>query len=223
MHTRIVIIVGVVALALGLGWFVKAQNGAGSLPTFETGQILTAEALNTIVAQVEANTNAIQGSDIFTFTSTLSRAQELPAPPLDPANPGTLTGGTITLEFDEGLTQVVASLTLEGDAATVAAAHLHCNRAGLTGPVVFGFVSPGPCDLTQLQAGMLECPLTNADFTGADCVQDAEGNPLIGRPVNNIAALFFALRDGLIYANVHTVENPAGEIRGQLIQGSHND
>jgi hypothetical protein len=40
----------------------------------------------------------------------------------------------------------------------------------------------------------------------------------IGMPINNIASLAFAMRDGLIYANVHTVANSGGEARGQLLE-----
>jgi hypothetical protein len=41
---------------------------------------------------------------------------------------------------------------------------------------------------------------------------------VVGRPVNNIAALAFAKRDGLIYVNLHTPTQPAGEVRGQLVE-----
>ena len=41
---------------------------------------------------------------------------------------------------------------------------------------------------------------------------------LIGRPVNNIASLAFAMRDGLIYANVHTVAHSGGEVGGTRAQ-----
>jgi len=42
---------------------------------------------------------------------------------------------------------------------------------------------------------------------------------LIGRPVRNIASLTAAPFEGLIYANVHTIDNPAGEVRAQLVPG----
>ncbi len=123
--------------------------------------------------------------------------------------------GEIEAEFDEGLTQVKVELKVEGLAAVNEAtrAHFHCAFAGANGNIAFGIVDPGPadCEPADLAAGDLECTLTNADFTEADCVDE------IGRPVSNIAALFFAMRDGLIYLNIHTPDNGGGEIRGQLL------
>lgn len=81
----------------------------------------------------------------------------------------------------------------------------------MNGPVVvflFGPADPG-IDVDGLLA---EGELTNANFEEADCVT------VIGTPVNNIASLAFAARNGLIYANVHTEANPAGEVRGQLFE-----
>ena len=63
-----------------------------------------------------------------------------------------------------------------------------------------------------------EGTLTNADSTGADCV------PTIGRVVNNLASLAFAMRDGLIYANVHTrPQFMGGEVRGQMVEVIDDD
>lgn len=149
----------------------------------------------------------------FQVKSTLSGAQEV-APPVG----STLTGGEATIEFDAGLSQAEVTLTLAGDAAAANAAHLHCNRAGADGPVFLGLVEPGTCDPAQLAAGTLTCTLTNESFNAdADCLGT------VGRPINNIASLFFAARDGLVYINVHTTANPGGEIRGQLIESDDTD
>ena len=88
-------------------------------------------------------------------------------------------------------------------------AHLHCHRAGQNGPIVaFLF---GPVGGVNVNGELAAGTLTNVDIAVVDCVTP------IGRPVNNIPSLAFAVRDGLIYANVHTVANSGGEVRGQLL------
>jgi len=135
------------------------------------------------------------------FKATLDGAQEVPAV-------ATMTTGEIHARFNPALSEVAVELTIN-NGVDVTRAHFHCARPGANGPIAFGLFVPGP--LTFDNAGA-QGTLTNADFSGADCV------PNIGRPVNNIAALAFAMRDGLIYLNVHTTANPGGEIRGQLLE-----
>jgi len=160
-----------------------------------------------VVAYASAQAPPSEASS-FQLESTLSSAQEV-TPPLN----STVTGGEVTIELDAGLSEAQVTLTLEGDASTVTGAHLHCARPGVDGPIFLGLVDPGMCDAAQLAAGMLTCTLTNEDIVAeADCMGTVE------RPITNIAALFFAARDGLVYFNVHTVANPAGELRGQLVE-----
>ncbi len=139
------------------------------------------------------------------FDAELTTAQFVAPPAL---TPGMIVGADVLAVFDEGFTQVEVTLKVEGG-ATVGAAHLHCARAGVNGTVPLGLFAPGPLVFDGFEAKGV---LTNADFTGADCV------PFVGRPVNNIAALALAMRDGLIYLQVHTAENPAGEVRGQMLE-----
>ncbi len=141
------------------------------------------------------------GAGDFNFKAELSTAQAVPAP-----GPGLITSANIKAKFDRALTRVEVDLMVMGG-ANVVAAHFHCERPGVAGPVAFGLFSPGPLAYDGSQAKGV---LTNADFTGADCV------PFIGRPVNNIAALLFAMKDGLIYINLHTTDNLTGEVRGQM-------
>jgi CHRD domain len=156
-----------------------------------------------ILAALLAVSSSAYGDGGLRFEATLSGAQEVPTVTTD-------TTGQIQVEFDAGLTQAEFELSVFNGVG-VMVAHFHCGRAGENGPVVvflFGPVSGGIDVDGKLAAGTV----TNADFMGVDCV------PVIGRPVNNIASLFFAARDGLIYANVHTVAHSGGEARGQLLE-----
>ena len=126
----------------------------------------------------------------------------------NPAASVSFFSADVTVTFDDALTEVDVKLKVDGG-DNVVAAHLHCALPGEDGPVAFGLFSPGPLVFDGKEAKGV---LTNADFTGADC------NDFIGRPVNNVAALAFAMREGLIYVNVHTTDNLAGEVRGQLLE-----
>lgn len=141
------------------------------------------------------------------FKAFLSGAQEVPA--VD-----TRAKGRVKVKFDKAFTKVTVDLRISNLADTFAAAHFHCNRPGLNGPVVFGLINPGAL---TFDGRRIRGTLTNADFSGADCLG------LVGRPVNNIAALAFAMRDGLIYINVHSTDFRGGEIRGQMVEGDDDD
>ncbi len=137
------------------------------------------------------------------FEAEMTTAQEVPTP-----GPGLISGSDVLAVFDEGFTEVDVTLKVDGG-DNVVAAHFHCALPGEVGPVAFGLFSPGPLVFDGTKAKGF---LTNADFTVADC------NPSIGRPANNIAALALAMREGLIYANVHTTDNFPGEVRGQMLE-----
>lgn len=147
-------------------------------------------------------------ADGLKFEAKLSGAQEV-MEAMTPAR------GRIVAKFDAAFTRVRVDLRIRGLTGDFVGAHFHCNRAGLNGTVAFGLVNPGPLSLV---GNRIRGTLTNADFNNNDCV------PNIGRPVNNIAALAFAMRDGLIYVNVHSVPDfAAGEIRGQMLPAHDDD
>jgi hypothetical protein len=143
------------------------------------------------------------------FTARLSAPQETAVVDSDGA-------GRASVRFDAALTRVFVDLRIDNLVGGFRAAHFHCNRPGANGPVAFGLVSPGPL---EFDGRRVRGTLTNADFNGADCVAVS----FVGRPVNNIAALAFAMRDGLVYLNVHTDLYPGGEIRGQLLPAGGRD
>lgn len=93
---------------------------------------------------------------------------------------------TATLNSDES--QLVVSGTFEGLTGAAAGAHIHGPaEEGVTAGVLFA--------LTFDAATSGELSGTWDDITEQQVQQ---------------------LRDGLFYVNVHTAQNPAGEIRGQL-------
>ena len=135
------------------------------------------------------------------FTALATGAQEVPE------NDSTATA-KVRATFDEGFTKVDVQISIDGIFSSILAAHFHCSHAGANGPVAFGIFSPGP--LNQLLPGKTKFTLTNADAM-VDCT------PVIDRPANNIAALAQAMKEGLIYFNLHTSDHPPGEVRGHMI------
>jgi len=149
--------------------------------------------------------NAYAGGKIK-FKAELSDAQSVSVPPLVP---GLIESAKINADFEKDLSAVKVKLTIEGG-SNVAAAHFHCARAGANGPVAVTILSAvGPLFFDGIEASGT---LTNADVHANTCMS------VIGRPVNNIASLALAMRDGLIYVNVHTSDNPGGEFRGQMLE-----
>ncbi|MDF9451097.1 CHRD domain-containing protein [Bacillus toyonensis] len=88
------------------------------------------------------------------------------------------------------------------DIENVVVAHLHLGAKGTNGPVVAFLFGP----ITNPVS--IEC----ATFTGMITQEDLVG-PLAGQTLDALVSEIIA---GNIYINVHTVQHPNGEIRGQL-------
>jgi hypothetical protein len=95
------------------------------------------------------------------------------------------------------------------DIKNVTVAHIHLGREGENGPVVVTLFGP----LTKAVS------IEKAVFTGMISRGELEG-PLAGH------SLFVLLREmqrGNTYVNVHTLQNPDGEIRGQIISTTERE
>ena len=86
-------------------------------------------------------------------------------------------------------------------------AHLHMGVAGEAGPVVANLL-PGDFDASNARQVRRFSRLLSGRITADDLV-----GPLAGQ---SIGALAQAIQNGEIYVNIHTEQNPSGEIRGQL-------
>ncbi|WP_307474806.1 CHRD domain-containing protein [Paenibacillus harenae] len=81
-------------------------------------------------------------------------------------------------------------------------AHIHLGPKGVNGPVVVTLFGPNKFGIS-VRRGIVRGVLTAADLSG----------PLAGL---TIADLITEFNNGNAYVNVHTVQNPNGEIRGQI-------
>lgn len=86
-------------------------------------------------------------------------------------------------------------------------AHIHLAPAGQNGPIV-AWLYPEEGQEPELIEGRFNGVLATGTITDADLV-----GPLAGMSVDD---LLQEIKDGETYVNVHTQQNPGGEIRGQI-------
>jgi hypothetical protein len=94
----------------------------------------------------------------------------------------------------------------------VTAAHLHCAIPGKNGPVIVPLYSSGSSTPMNSNGQLASGSITAADILPA--AMQCSPN------IQTLQHLMQAMREGQIYVNVHTVQNPSGEIRGQIMSGS---
>lgn len=88
------------------------------------------------------------------------------------------------------------------DIAKVTQAHIHVGRRGQNGPVVVFLFGPSKFGIT-VRRGIVSGVLTRRDLVG----------PLQGRTIRDLIREF---NNNNAYVNVHTIQHPNGEIRGQV-------
>ena len=176
---------------------IPLEGGAGGTAgvwTVPAGTVLTAAQLTTLRADgfyvnihtVNNGAGEIRGQIPFTGTITLSTA-------LSGAQevPVVATGGsgTASLTVNLGSGALSGSVTFTGLGSNATLAHIHEGAAGVNGPVAIPLVggAGGTAGTWTVPAGTFMT-----------------------------AAQLAALRANGLYVNIHTVNNGAGEIRGQI-------
>jgi hypothetical protein len=135
------------------------------------------------------------------FRAHLTGAGEVPA--VDTAAQGQsivrIVDGGAALEFQ----LIVANI--DG----VVQSHIHCGAEGVNGPVVVFLFGPVPAGVTH--NGLLAA----GTATAADLIPLPD-SPECPGGIADFDDLLAKIRSGDAYVNVHSLEFPAGEIRGQL-------
>lgn len=134
-----------------------------------------------------------------TFFADLSGDQEVPAVVSS-------TSGKFDIQFNKDYTEAEFTLRVD-DGIQLFMAHLHCAPVGSNGPAVvfLAGVHPGTGGWN-----------TDGKWVSNTILKDSNiVNPLCGANLRELAA---AIRAGNVYVNVHSRANPAGEVRGQVVQ-----
>jgi len=115
-------------------------------------------------------------------------------------NPATTNAtGNAIVKISKDETSIYYKLTV-GNIDDVFASHFHMAPPGENGPIVATLFSGAP-------DGRVNGILAEGTITASDVEGQLEGD---------LAALIDRIRTGRIYVNVHTLEVPSGELRGNL-------
>lgn len=162
-------------------------------------------ALATASIAYAATRDHHHGSGGDQFTAHLNGYNETPSINSNGVADLTLTIGTNQITFD---------LKYSGLSGNPTVAHVHVGQPGVIGQPAFFFCGGG---------GKPSCPAsTSGEITGTVVAAGIVGPTTQGFAVGDFASVVKAIRAGATYANMHTPNWPAGEIRGQLV-GGHGD
>lgn len=120
--------------------------------------------------------------------------------------------GVVEVKLDRDAQTLSFTLKFQNLSSPVTQAHIHFGQNHVPGGVMVFFCS----SLPTAPAGVQPCPANGGTVTGT--VSAASFLAIAGQnvPAGNFDAVADALLSDSAYANVHTKNFPAGEIRGQL-------
>jgi CHRD domain len=162
----------------------------GKLLVFGIAAAMAAVLVTFTLTAANSLTNMVFAQGAAKFGFNLTGSEEVPpvqtnATGLAEISPYTIAGDSISY---------TANATNINDAT---AGHIHFGKPGENGPIVFTMFKYDP-------------PRDEVLETGTITADKLEG-PMKGKQVSDLA---FAGANGSLYMNIHTVENPNGEIRG---------
>jgi Cu/Zn superoxide dismutase len=128
------------------------------------------------------------------YKATLTFAQELPVPPV------TSTGSGTASLTDNG-TSMSYTITVSGLTSAVTLSHIHVG---------------GPTQASGKVIVNLNAP-TSGTSTGSFTAPNQGAVDNNGSPVTTYAQVLNFIKTGNAYVNVHTSNNPGGEVRGQIV------
>ena len=151
---------------------------------------------------------AVAGGGGEPFEGTLTSYEEVPA-----VSTGATGRFDARVRFHDG--KLSWKLSYAGLTGDVQQAHIHFGQRDVNGGISVFLCS----NLGNGPAGTQPCPAAPATITGTTRAEDVVGPAEQGIAPGEFGEVVSAMRAGVTYANVHSSEFPAGEIRAQLTPG----
>jgi hypothetical protein len=148
---------------------------------------------------------AVAGGGGEPFEGTLTGYEEVPA-----ISTGASGRFAARVQVHDG--EISWKLSYAGLTGDVQQAHIHFAQRDVNGGIAVFLCS----NLGNGPAGTQPCPPAPATITGTAGPDDVVGPADQGIAPGELGELIAAMQAGLTYANVHSSEFPAGEIRAQL-------
>ena len=130
---------------------------------------------------------------------------------------------TLDLDLNRKTRVLKFRLTYSGfpSSTKVILAHIHFGKVHVAGGIIVFFCSnlPNP----PPPPGTQPCPTPNGTVMGTITAASVVGPTAQNIPAGDFDALVDALDSNTAYGNIHTVNFPAGEIRGQIVKGDEDE
>jgi CHRD domain len=127
-------------------------------------------------------------------------------------SPGT---ATLDLDFNRKAGRIAFRLTYSSLTSAVNQANIEFGKKHVAGGIMVFLCS----NLSNGPVGIKPCPTPSGTVTGTITSASVVGPTAENVAVGNFGALVAALVSNTAYANIHTVNFPGGEIRGQILKG----
>jgi Cu/Zn superoxide dismutase len=181
----------------------KAQLHSSSTPP----AAITAIA---VVGPSSSSSSSLSGDQ---FSARLTGDNEVP-----PVN--TDATGRIRLIVNSAQDAVDYQISLSNLNGIVTGAHIHSGGSSTNGPIVANLNVHGAFASASAGGGGGGGSATTSTSTGGTVTFADLKGPLAGKQISDLIKL---IKDGKAYVNVHTDQNPDGEIRGQLAPSTNEE
>jgi CHRD domain len=161
-------------------------------------------------------TTAAVAHDRAKFRADLNGYEEVPAV-------STQGVGTFRAQINRNADEIRYSLAYAGQFNdTITQAHIHFGQPNVNGGITVWLCANNP-PITTAPAGTQPCPAPPTTITGTIRPENVVGPAGQGIAPGEFAELVQAMRAGLTYANIHSLAQPGGEVRGQIGNGDGRD